>query len=384
MLLNNRHGSVDSDSYRYGFQGQERDDEVKGEGNSYNYKFRMYDNRLGRFFAVDPLTHQFPYYSSYQFSGNRVIDAVELEGREELVVAIDEFNYTPSITNVSGENIRGQIIGTVRSNLQLHFYDKSVFAAIEAMAKGQLIFDGGIAHKTTRMKHNITVYMIDGSKVENISMGVNFGYSGKLGETISSKGISQVDENMTQGKAFKYKKLSQLFKYAGRGLKILEWANAVNTDDKSIDLSMLDPTGFLAISKEQYDLKTKDYLADMFIKFKNTFSKGEEATLKMMGTGLGMKGGILQNFIHWSVTKTEIYAILDGQISSMDELIDFRVIEKCNPINENENSSIIIENIGGKFKIHHFFINESSTENSSSQNSTNSNDQNTQNTNNGQ
>ncbi|MFT6197741.1 MAG: hypothetical protein ACJAXY_002083 [Nonlabens sp.] len=34
MLLNNRHGSVDSDSYRYGFQGQERDDEVKGEGNS--------------------------------------------------------------------------------------------------------------------------------------------------------------------------------------------------------------------------------------------------------------------------------------------------------------------------------------------------------------
>lgn len=34
MLLPNRHGSVDSDSYRYGFQGQEKDDEVKGEGNA--------------------------------------------------------------------------------------------------------------------------------------------------------------------------------------------------------------------------------------------------------------------------------------------------------------------------------------------------------------
>jgi hypothetical protein len=30
MLLNNGHGSVDSNAYRYGFQGQERDDEVKG------------------------------------------------------------------------------------------------------------------------------------------------------------------------------------------------------------------------------------------------------------------------------------------------------------------------------------------------------------------
>jgi RHS repeat-associated protein len=54
MLLPKRHGAVDS--YRYGFQGQEKDDEIKGEGNSVNYKFRMHDPRLGRFFAVDPLT----------------------------------------------------------------------------------------------------------------------------------------------------------------------------------------------------------------------------------------------------------------------------------------------------------------------------------------
>jgi RHS repeat-associated protein len=82
MLLNNRHGSVDSDSYRYGFQGQERDDEVKGEGNSYNYKYRMQDVRLGRFFAVDPLAPKYPHNSPYAFSENRVLDGVELEGLE--------------------------------------------------------------------------------------------------------------------------------------------------------------------------------------------------------------------------------------------------------------------------------------------------------------
>ncbi len=80
MLVPNRHGS--SNSYRYGFQGQEKDDEIKGEGNSLNYTFRMHDPRVGRFFAIDPLTHKYPFYSPYQFSGNRVIDMVELEGLE--------------------------------------------------------------------------------------------------------------------------------------------------------------------------------------------------------------------------------------------------------------------------------------------------------------
>lgn len=80
MLLPNRHGN--SSEYRYGFQGQEKDDEVKGEGNSINYKFRMHDPRVGRFFAVDPLSHRYSWNSTYAFSENRVIDGVELEGLE--------------------------------------------------------------------------------------------------------------------------------------------------------------------------------------------------------------------------------------------------------------------------------------------------------------
>ncbi len=81
MLMPNRHES--SDKYRYGFQGQEKDDKVKGEGNSINYKFRMHDPRVGRFFAVDPLIKKYPHYSSYSFSGNKVIAFVELEGLED-------------------------------------------------------------------------------------------------------------------------------------------------------------------------------------------------------------------------------------------------------------------------------------------------------------
>ena len=71
-----------SNSYRYGFQGQEKDDEIKGAGNSVNYKYRMHDPRLGRFFSIDPLASKYPHNSPYAFSENRVIDGIELEGLE--------------------------------------------------------------------------------------------------------------------------------------------------------------------------------------------------------------------------------------------------------------------------------------------------------------
>ena len=68
--------------YRYGFQGQEKDDEVKGSGNSYNFGLRIHDPRLGRFLSIDPLSKKFPHNSPYAFSENRVIDGRELEGAE--------------------------------------------------------------------------------------------------------------------------------------------------------------------------------------------------------------------------------------------------------------------------------------------------------------
>ena len=81
-LVPNRH--ADSYTYRYGFQGQEMDNELKGEGNSLNYTFRMHDPRIGRFFATDPLELKYPWNSPYAFSENNVMDAIELEGAEKL------------------------------------------------------------------------------------------------------------------------------------------------------------------------------------------------------------------------------------------------------------------------------------------------------------
>jgi RHS repeat-associated protein len=41
--------------YRYGFNGMEKDDEVKGQGNHMTTPFRQYDPRIGRWMTTDPL-----------------------------------------------------------------------------------------------------------------------------------------------------------------------------------------------------------------------------------------------------------------------------------------------------------------------------------------
>jgi RHS repeat-associated protein len=67
---------------RFGFNGKENDDEIKGEGNQQDYGMRIYDSRLGKFLSVDPLTSGYPWFSPYHFAGNTPIQAVDLDGLE--------------------------------------------------------------------------------------------------------------------------------------------------------------------------------------------------------------------------------------------------------------------------------------------------------------
>jgi hypothetical protein len=53
MLMDGR--SLSSAAYRYGFGGQEKDDEINSIGNIYTAQFWEYDCRLGRRWNIDPL-----------------------------------------------------------------------------------------------------------------------------------------------------------------------------------------------------------------------------------------------------------------------------------------------------------------------------------------
>ena len=72
--------------YRYGFNGKENDDEVKGEGNQQDYGERVYDPRIAKFLSVDPLGKKFPELTPYQFASNTPIQAIDLDGLEAFFV----------------------------------------------------------------------------------------------------------------------------------------------------------------------------------------------------------------------------------------------------------------------------------------------------------
>jgi RHS repeat-associated protein len=105
-----------SSIYRYGFNGKENDNEVKGEGNQQDYGMRIYDPRLGKFLSVDPLTMEYPWYSPYQFAGNKPIWAIDLDGTEEAYSNVHEQQKQQALLRIENEKIVAmRKIGTIKT-----------------------------------------------------------------------------------------------------------------------------------------------------------------------------------------------------------------------------------------------------------------------------
>jgi len=96
-------------AYRYGFNGKEKDDEVKNkEGSQQDYGMRIYDTRLGRFLSVDPLTRKYPELTPYQFASNTPIQAVDLDGKEAFFIhgtATGPKSWSPVLTQFITKNL---------------------------------------------------------------------------------------------------------------------------------------------------------------------------------------------------------------------------------------------------------------------------------------
>lgn len=115
MLVPNKYGT--SRDYRFGFQGQEKDDELKGEGNSLNYTFRMHDPRVGRFLSLDPLSSSYPHNSPYAFAENRVIDGTELEGLEFLDHNVSRIKMTHGAAMINLDNVNAPSFNMLHTNV---------------------------------------------------------------------------------------------------------------------------------------------------------------------------------------------------------------------------------------------------------------------------
>ena len=210
-------------SYRYGFQGQENDNEVKGEGNSVNYKYRMHDPRIGRFLSIDPLAAKYPHNGPYNFSENRVIDGIELEGLE-FYFAIDgsylgrigtstavHIVNESAIKNKGGnikmsENIKaiqkGLNSGYAPSATHLNYLNKSASHEITKAERPKVGVDPVIAEE------DFVVYTVDcmtackeqigkqGLKIGDYTEAIQMYKSGTIGNTVNQESKSKAFETI--------------------------------------------------------------------------------------------------------------------------------------------------------------------------------------------
>lgn len=104
-------GKAGAGVYRYGFNGMEKDNEIKGEGNSYDFGARIYDPRLGRWLSTDPSESRYPGISTYNFGMNNPILFIDPDG-EDGKVSVHK--------NSNGMG------GTITISTTVHLYGKDV------------------------------------------------------------------------------------------------------------------------------------------------------------------------------------------------------------------------------------------------------------------
>ena len=101
----------------------------------------MHDPRAGRFFAVDPLTKKYPFYSPYQFGGNKPIQFVELEGLEEGATASLKANVNISANVTLGGKNKSYFRFGLGGSLMANFSVNS--AAAQISFNGSLMYANG-------------------------------------------------------------------------------------------------------------------------------------------------------------------------------------------------------------------------------------------------
>ncbi len=156
MAMLGRKYTQPNSNYRYGFNGKENDNEVKGEGNQQDYGMRIYDTRLGKFLSVDPLIDKYPELSSYQYANNSPIANIDLDGQEDYYYkqVWDDNGQNPKITLLKTES--SLIFKSVFIN-GVYFGDKLTQKGAQEMAAhygnfNKEAFDHVVAHMKQDME----------------------------------------------------------------------------------------------------------------------------------------------------------------------------------------------------------------------------------------
>lgn len=164
-----------SEGYRYGFNGKENDKETLTQ----DYGMRIYDSRIAKFLSVDPLTRSYPFYTPYQFAGNKPVAAVDMDGLEERIVIFNNTNNGKVLTTTIDYKtltIKTQVSGSYAmyrkiTKEEFMSYKKSYF---QGFASNEKMFSSGYRKYSLGMSgDNKTGYIGPGKGVLTIGAGTN-------------------------------------------------------------------------------------------------------------------------------------------------------------------------------------------------------------------
>ena len=285
---------VDVDGYRYGFNGKENDNEIKGEGNSVDFGARMYDSRLGRWFAIDPLASKYPTMSPYNFVANsplvfidpdgRIIDpAPGLHGRDLTI-------YNEAIQRVKSENIE---LYNYLNNIRYHGESKEVIEDVNDPRYAEAI---PIVIHVKIGNLDQTSFAINDYNYESTLSGNKYGQTMNMSTKSHQDGQATPVSKNSSFRSVNTKK-HQTFKYDDDGnpvmIDLTDLSNLPNKESDGLEIyrEYFDLTG---TDKAHFEITLDDFLG-LNAKGKDNYAKYG----KVLGHELGHIEGWLIDLINW-------------------------------------------------------------------------------------
>ena len=195
------------EKYRFGFNGKENDDELKGDGNSLDFGARIYDSRLGRWLSLDPLMTKYASLTPYNFCANNPVIFIDPDGKKivdskkrEVFVTIQKaddgiivatYKYANgTIVNdpyflSNGKVIIDQMVQTETGNDQVNFAMQQTFDVRLHLDKMHVAGDvDDFGHKVTPKNGGLCTRTLSTDGVMDEEKGVDIIVYQKMAESV--------------------------------------------------------------------------------------------------------------------------------------------------------------------------------------------------------
>jgi RHS repeat-associated protein len=223
----------EADGYRYGFNSMEKDEDLKGSGNSYDFGARIYDPRVGRFSSIDFFSSKFAWNSTYCFAGNTPIAAIDLNGDSIYVVTNTGKVY--NISSVNAADIKDKIGYDV---LKRTASGKNLLEKYENSTTNDLYIGVGTTEDPTALAqcNREPISEVAGSEITNSYLGVKV----RIKNTANVSFII-FNKNLLDRESDIYQKASVLFHEIKAHVDLV-----VATKQKIAELAKTKPNGVLS------------------------------------------------------------------------------------------------------------------------------------------